>query len=147
MGIIYSLFGILVGLWVAITSIGDGYEWFPLYAGLAAFITAGSLWRIIIERRQCHTIQNGVMIGALSGILSHYVCWYLQVIVVNIKYYWFGTGLSSLGEPPANIFMGITGAFWLSLYSLLFFGLPTVIVGSAVGGFFCWRIQKRREIV
>jgi hypothetical protein len=145
-GCFYSLVGISIGVYIAITSNGDGFRSFPIYAGLAAFITASILWRVILERYLSYKIRNGIIVGALSGILSHYVCWYLQIIIANIGYFLFGTGLSSLGEPPMDLLDGLSGAFFLSFLSLMYFGLLTVTTGGAVGGIYCWYIGKQRKI-
>ena len=142
MGLFSSLIGILIGAYIAITAIGDGYEWFPLYAGFAAFLTSCLLWRIFIERKKSYRIVVGIFVGALSGFLSHYVCWYLQIAIANFRYLVFGTGLSSLGEPPMNLLLGISGALGLSYWSWIFFGWLTVAAGGIIGGGFCWYLSK-----
>jgi len=137
-GLSNCLIGILVGFFVSFNAIGHGWEWFPFYAGLAAFLTTSLLWRLCIERRNRFRIFYGILVGALSGFLSHYVCWYLQILILNIKYFIFGTGLSSLGNPPVNPYMGLSGALGLSFFSWLYLGWLTVLMGSIICGTYCW---------
>ncbi len=61
MGIPCSLVGISVSVDVAKDAIGGGWQWFPLYAGVAAFITSSLLWWLLIEkpgRRGTDRIRN-----------------------------------------------------------------------------------------
>lgn len=144
MGLLFTPVGIGVGTYVALTAIGEGYQWFPLYAGIAAFVTATILWRLLIERKQKYTTLSGIAVGALIGSVSHYVCWYLQILVANLWYAFFGTGASSLGDPPMDLLTAIPAAFTFSAWSWFFFGWLTIPAGGIIGGVFCRYLRKNR---
>ena len=119
----YSLVGISIGAHVALTSIGDGYEFFPVYAGVSAFITTSFIWWVFLERRKISlTIIKGAVAGIFSGIISHYICWYIILAVANFRYLIFGTALSSLGEPPQNLLIALWASLVYSVWSLVFYG-------------------------
>ncbi len=143
MGLFYSPVGISMGAYVAATANGDGYGLFPLYAGLAAFSTFTVLWWLIVRRKNNLKVLNGAIAGVLSGIVSHYVCWYLLLVEANIKYILLGKGLSSLGEPPQNLIQSFWGALVLSAVSLFLCGWFTVSTGGMIGAAFCWRSKRK----
>lgn len=76
----------LVGTFVVYQAIEDGYRFCPLYAGVVALITCSVLWWLIIERPCRRSLAAGIVTGAPGGLLSHPVCWYLQILVANIGY-------------------------------------------------------------
>ncbi len=142
MGLFCCPIGVSLGIYISLTAIGSGYELFPLYAGLAAFLTAFGFWKIFIETHQSYRISLGILVGAMSGIISHYVCWYLMIISANIQDYFFDSFHSSLGEQPMNLIEGLSGALGLTYFSLLFFGWLTISTGGIIGGLFCWYLKR-----
>jgi len=128
-GFLSGLIGLLIGLYVSSEATGEGYELLPLFAFLAAFVTSSVLWWWIAARSETHRLARGGIAGALSGMIAHYVCWYLLILAQNLCYWLTGGCLDSLGQPPIDLLSAIWGAVVLSLPSLLFFGWLTVPLG------------------
>jgi hypothetical protein len=143
-GILFCPVGFGSGAFVAYRAIGEGYRFLPLYAGVSALITCSVLWWLIIERPCRRSVAAGIVVGALGGLLSHPVCWYVQILAANIGYWVLRLGAysSSLDEPPVDPLNGLWSAFVLSLWSLLFFGWVTIPSGGIIGGVFA-RLVKR----
>jgi hypothetical protein len=133
MGTLCGVAGLLIGLWVSLTATGEGYELFAVYAFMAAFIVASSLWWLILARRRTYSLGRGAVAGALAGLLSHYVCWYLLILGSNVCYWVWGGCRSSLGEPPIDPLNALWAAAVFSAGSLLFFGWLTVPIGALIG--------------
>ncbi len=74
--------GLAVGLYIAVTAIGDGYHVFPIAAPLAAFIVGGILWNRIVKDEFDTT--KIVITGLLTGTISHYITFVLLSIGMNI---------------------------------------------------------------
>ena len=128
MGALCSPVGIACGLLVLLFASGEGYLIFPLYAGIAAFLTSAFLWFIFVALTGQYNKVVGGLIGGLSGILAHWLCWYFLLIVeflINPE-----RGVDWIGS--------IGAAMMLTIGSLIFFGwitLPAgVIIGVLVGG-------------
>lgn len=147
MGAFYSPVGIVIGVFVWRTAVGEGYQWFPVYAGVAAFLASCFFWWLFVERKKRSQIRFGVIAGTMSGLLSHYVCWYLQIIGSNIQYWLFDSFKSTLGEPPIDLLNGLWGALSLSLWSWLFLGWITIPLGALIGGLFIWYLNRKAVLV
>ena len=146
MGALCCPLGILIGVFIALLATGDGYRLFPVYGGTAAFITAAFFWWLIVLRRDAFRRIPGGIAGALSGIVAHYICWYIQIISANICYWIFGGCRSSLGEPPVDLLDGFWGALGLSFFSLLFWGWITAPLGALIGALLAPRQLGRTDI-
>ena len=134
-----GLFGLIGGTFVWWGAIGDGYELFPAAAALAAFGATAFFWWLIVVRRNNYTVKAGLLAGGLSGLVSHWLCWYLLIIGANACYWLTGDCLSSLGDQPIDPLNGLWGALFFSLFSLLFVGWMTVPLGMVVGAAWVWR--------
>ncbi len=134
-----GLFGLAGGAFVWWIASGQGYEVLPFAAGLAGFGTTAFFWWLIVARRNQYKVKAGALAGGLSGIVSHYVCWYLYLIGANFCYWLTGGCVSSLGEPPIDLLNGLWGTFIFSLVSLMFLGWMTVLPGALVGAWWAWR--------
>ncbi len=130
--LIYTVVGTLIGYYVATDAIGDGYDYFPISAGLAAFVSAWLLGYIMIGRTNNHSTKQAIKTGIFTGILAHPVSWYFQILGANICYWTTGQCLSSLGEEPANLLEAIVISLGLSLWSLFFMGWATVIAAVLI---------------
>lgn len=134
MGLLCSLVGIGVGLHIAYTATASDYKFFFVYSGLAAFLTSSILWYYLVAKPEVFTTKRGIMIGVISGAFSHYVCWYINFIVMNLCNKATRGCVDSLGAPPADLWNALWGAGVLSLYSLLFYGWVTLPLGGLIGG-------------
>jgi hypothetical protein len=81
-GILNSICGIIVGLIYSIVAIGDDYEIMIFGFSIANFLIAFFLWKLIIGKRKA-TIVKTTIVGILSGIINHYLCW---IVVSCISY-------------------------------------------------------------
>ena len=134
-----GLFGLVGGAFVWLIATGSGYEFLPVAAGLGAFGTTAFFWWLIVVRRNNYSARAGMLAGGLSGIVSHYTCWYLYLVGSNVCYLTTGGCVSSLGEPPLDLLNGLWGTLVFSLVSLMFLGWLTMPLGMAVGAFWAWR--------
>lgn len=125
--------GLLFGIFVALGAEGDGYRWFFVAAALAAFVSGTALWRVLPERIPRHRLAWGALAGALAGLVSHYLTWYLAFVGANVCFWLTGGCTSSLGEPPANLLEAFAGAAGFTFFSLLIVGWLTVPIGAGLG--------------
>lgn len=134
-----GLFGLIGGTLVWWGATGAGYELFPAAAALAAFSTTAFLWWLIVVRRERYTLKAGLLAGGLSGLIAHWLCWYLLIVGANACYWLTGGCLGSLGDLPIDPLNGLWAALLFSLFSLLFVGWVTVSLGMLVGAAWVWR--------
>jgi hypothetical protein len=137
-GLINAFLGLVIGIYLALTAIGDGYSVFAIGAPIAAFLTGCLFWKLMVKEKSSR--RRVVFTGILTGIFSHYLTFVLINIGANICYWTTGKCTDSFGEPPANFFMMLGGAFIFSFFSLVFFGWLTVAYAIVTG-----LILKRME--
>jgi hypothetical protein len=118
---------------------------FALNAPLAAFVTAFGLWQLLFRLQKSRNVFWGMCAGGAAGILSHWVCWYLEFFTANVCYWLTGGCVSSLGEPPANLIESLFGATVMSIPSLLWFGPLTISLGILFGGILAG-VQRRSAV-
>jgi hypothetical protein len=134
-GLLCTPVGIAIGLFIALDSAASGFRYFYLYSGLAAFMTASFMWWLLIGRPEKPSGTRAVAVGALSGLLSHWLCWYLMLLWVNVDFYWLGGSGSSLGEAPITPLPGLVAVFAFCFWSWLYFGWLTVAAAVAIALF------------
>ncbi len=129
----------IIGIFIVFTAIGDGYFVFGIAAPIAAFLTGGLLWKLIVMKK----IDGAriIITGLLTGTVSHYITFVLLSIGANICYWTTGGCTGSLGGPPASILVMLSGSFAFSFFSLLFFGWITAPV-SVIIGFILKRLEN-----
>src|SRR5690606_10621477 len=123
--------------------IGNGYFVFGIAAPIAAFLTGGLIWKLVVKDK-----FDGIKIlvtGLLTGTVSHYLTFILLSIGMNICYWITGNCTGSLGDPPASILTILTGAFGLSFFSLMFFGWITA-PSSVLIGLILKRIENKKTL-
>jgi len=123
-GIFNAIVGLIVGLIVSITAIGEGYFIFPVAAPIDSFLTAISFWKIFIGNKTEIKSLKIILTGFLTGSLSHYITWIFLSIVMYSMY--LITGETSVSGPPANFIEMFWTSAVFSFFSLLFFGWITV---------------------
>jgi len=92
----------------------------------------------LIEKPQKYTIKRGILVGIFIALFSHYVYWYIALISFNIGYYIFDIPAGSLNEPPIDLISGIFYMWVYTLYSWLFFGWISILIGGTIGGFYVY---------
>lgn len=130
-GLANAVIGLVIGTYIAITALGDSYFVFAIAAPIAAFLTGGLIWKLIVKE---HLTRIRILIaGVLTGTISHYITFVLLGITMNICYWTTGACTGSLGDPPASILLMVGGAFAFSFFSLMFFGWLTAPTSVAIG--------------
>ena len=132
MGLLCSLVGFGIGFFIS-TDMNDSWDYFYIYSTLASFMTAAFIWWFLVERYEKYTILRGSMAGLLSGLIAHYICWILFLFTMRISYLLFGEPLSSLGEPPMDLYFIPIGALSFSFFSIFIFGWITLPIGGLIG--------------
>lgn len=144
-GLLCAGVGLLLGILVFRGAEGEGYEWFPVAATLAAFVCGAVLWHFLPERIPRRRLVWGTLAGALAGLVSHYFAWYFQYVGSNVCFWLTGGCTSSLGEPPANLLMALVGAAGLTFFSLIVVGWLTVPIGAVLGFAFGFASKTAHE--
>jgi hypothetical protein len=109
-------------------------------AVVAAFIIATLLWRVVFARHRRASFYWGVLLGALVGLASHPLAWYLMILF----FYLSGEPASS-GEQTLDPVNGLWASLVYSLFSWLLVGWITALVGAAVGGTLGYVAAKLRK--
>ena len=79
--------GLVLGSLIFSDAAGAGWGAMALSAGAGAALTQGMLWWWFMERPRRYRIRRGTLVGALSGLLAHYPCWYFVILVQNVSYW------------------------------------------------------------
>ena len=132
-GIFNAIAGLLIGLYVAANATAEGYWLFAVAAPLAAFLTAEFFWKHLINPKVHCSVGRVVLVGVLTGTVSHYVAFMMLSIGQNVCFWATGGCTGSLGDPPASILTMLTGAFAFSFFSLIFLGWITVSASVVIG--------------
>lgn len=139
-GLLYLVVGIAVGIFVGIRSSNDSYKSFYIFAGLGAFLSTFLLWLILIEKAR--NKLEGVVVGIFTGVISHYFCWYLLLLVFNIEYWVLGNKGGTL-EPPIDPLNAIWAVIVYCLWSLIFFGWITIPAGMIICWLYAWFLNRK----
>lgn len=109
-------------------AVGRGWGIMIPCSAIAASITGGLLWRWLHRPHAKPTSIRGFWIGALAGLVSHPIAWYLA-LVWN---YFFGEG-GLASDQPLNPLQAIPGALVFTLWSIPLAGWLTIPLGGMVG--------------
>ncbi len=142
-GLLNSLIGLVIGVYIAITATGNGYSVFGIAAPIAAFITGGLFWKLIVKQNW-DSIRIFIA-GLLTGIISHYITFLLLGVGMNICYWTTGECTSSLGDPPGSILSMLTDGLAFSFFSLMFFGWITA-PSSVIIGLILKRFENKKNV-
>jgi len=132
-----SASGLLTGFLVWFSATGEGYYFFPVAAPVAAFITGWIFWEIFQGNQKKLKISKALLAGLFAGSVSHYLCWLIIVIGMNIRHVFHGNAAESL-------FTIVTGCFALTFFSLMFYGWLTVPMAVIIGVFLVKKENKKR---
>ena len=142
-GLSNAFLGLIIGIYIAVIFIGDGYNAFIIASPIAAFFTGGIAWKRIMKD---HLNPTKIYItGIVTGTVSHYITFILISIGMNICYWTTGNCTGSLGDPPASIAVMLPGAFVFSFFSLLFFIWITVPYSILIGFIFKRNENKKSD--
>ena len=123
-GLINTLIGFVIGIFLAVIAIGSGYSIFIFAAPLAIFITGYYAWKLIVrpDSKTYIFVLTGLLTGSVSHIVTFLIIGFLQLLCYLI----LGGCTNSLEDPPGNVFSLIPGSFFLSFFSLMLFGWITI---------------------
>ena len=139
MGAVCMPCGLLVGLHVRVTSIGD-YTGFPYCSSLAALVAPAVAWQWLIEERERRSIPAGIFAGAVGVVLAHHLTWYFQLLVFNVQYWLLGQS----HVRPMDPLLGFFGVSVFTAISLVMYGWLTIPFGLIVGGLMAHFSDTRR---
>jgi|GEM_PF-7028211 hypothetical protein len=125
-GLLFSIVGIMLGLWITFISTNKDYDYFFIYSSISGFLTAKLLAKYVIERRNDFSQKNLLIVSILTGLMSHWLCWYMINIGLNFRYWILGEHFFS---PPVDPLSGILWVFNLCLFSWIIVGWATVLGG------------------
>lgn len=140
-GIFFSLIGVIVGISISITAVGNDYNYFYIYSGISGFITAKYFAKFFIEKKDKFNHLRLIGVAVLTGLVSHWLCWYLINLVLNFRYWILNEHFFSA---PVNPLLGIFAVLLLCVWSWLFVGWATILGGIASIYFTKW-IHKKQE--
>ncbi|SHN65284.1 hypothetical protein [Desulfovibrio litoralis] len=138
-GLLFAFIGLLVGIQLTITAIGDGYYRFIFFAPIAGFLSGTLFWYLIIMRKNSNNYALAIIVGVLTGTVSHWLCWSIFLVVGYIEA--LLSGSESHDSLISPLFAPLA-AFSYSLFSLLFYGLYTVIGGIILALLLMHKILK-----
>lgn len=140
-GTLNSIIGLILGIYIAYSAIGNGYWILAIGAPISAFVCGFYFWKQIFKQSTKNRNGKLILIGLLTGTVSHYLCWILLNIGMNICYWTTGNCTGTLGEPPAQIWEMLIYGIAMTGASLLFYGWITI--PSSIGiGFLIYKINK-----
>ncbi|WP_282122684.1 hypothetical protein [Algibacter mikhailovii] len=141
-GILFSIIGIIVGIWISLSAISNDYKYFYIYSGISGFITGKLFAKYIIEKKNRFNHQNYILVGIITGLLSHWLCWYLITLELNFRYWILNEHFSSR---PIDPLLGIFGVLVFCLWSWLIVGWATVLGGIASVYGTKWIYEKNKS--
>lgn len=98
---------------------------------LSAMATGGALWYLVVERWGPNPVISGAMVGAVTGLLSHFVFWVLFAILQ-------ATGVRSVPPDiaplePTSVSNVLRVALEATRSSVRYFGWVSVPFGVVAG--------------
>jgi hypothetical protein len=114
---------------------GEEWAYFTLFAGLASMFTSAAVWAVF-SRGIMPGIWRGAGMGALTGVLSHPVTWYLASL-----HNFFTVSPVHTGSEPLDPISALAGSVTFSLWSLLLTGWLTIPVAAGLGALYA-RIKR-----
>lgn len=111
-------------------TIPPDFTTFPLIASLTSALLGPALWWRMIIKPGRLSVRRGIAVGALIGIIAHPVVWY---VALALAYF---TGRSTVAATilVTNPLQDLLSAVVLAMFSVLFVGWLTALIGGVVGG-------------
>mgnify|MGYP000692875966 CR=1 FL=1 len=125
-GLFNSIVGLLIGIHLTFSSIGDGYWIYIIAAPLSIFFCGAFFWNYVTRKFKLSGEGRSSIIGVLTGSVSHYICWVFISIGMNICYLVFGNCKGSSGSPPAQIWEMMFYGIGMTGWSLILYGWITM---------------------
>lgn len=132
-GFLNSIIGLVIGVCIAYFAIGNEYWILVFGVPISAFICGYFFWKLIFKNSTENVNFKIIIIGLLTGTISHYLCWIMLNIVMNICYLLTGDCTDSFGNPPVQIWEMLLLGIGMSAWSLLFVGWITIPFSIGIG--------------
>ncbi len=126
-GLLFGLLGFACATAIFWKAQGGGWEAFPACAGVAALMTGFASWWLIVASPGNHSLGRGLWAGALVGILSHPLAWYLAILVNYLS------GAEPAVDEAMDPLRGLWGSVVFSIGSWACVGWLTVPLGALAG--------------
>lgn len=118
-----------------------------IYIGVAvASAVVGLLyWRALTSDEYVLTLGAGILLGVGCSLLAHPLTWLLALLINGLTGNPSGfLGTTWQGQSPAPV-IELVGSVFFSIYSLIYVGWITSIVGGIVGGALAWQGARWRQ--
>lgn len=142
MGLACLPVGFVAGAWLASHNLSAGWTGMLFAAPAGSFLAGFLFWLVFQWRTPTPGQWRGLLAGLTAGAAGHWFCWYLLIIIQNLRFVFLGE-VSSLGEPPLTPLQGLWGACVFTFFSIVIMGWATIPAGGAIG-FFMGRLQRRK---
>jgi hypothetical protein len=111
-------------------TIPPDFTTFPLIASLASALLGPALWWRMIIKPGRLSVRRGIAVGALAGIIAHPIVWYAALALAYL------TGRPTVATTilVTNPLQDLLSAIVLAIFSVLFVGWLTALIGGVVGG-------------
>ncbi len=140
-GLAFGVAGASSAVFVLWYARGTGWWLIPVGATLSAFLCGVFSWRVFSSRNGDISYLRAGLAGALAGVVSHPVTWYLAILLSLV------TGVTGYGEmrvlgPGDGLWASLVFSFW----SLLLAGWITVPLGAVTGIGVLWAHRRRQAM-
>lgn len=126
--LLHAILGLPLPIFIYIMSTGKGYKVLIISLPIANFIVTYILLRLIVGDDIYNSLKLN-LVAIFSGVLNHFVSSFLDALLLYIGYLYNGSYEPSLGMPSSPIEV-IVSCFYISLISLVIFGLITILFSS-----------------
>jgi hypothetical protein len=124
-------------------SFSNELSWIGTFSvAIATLIASSSLWYLIIERKKLFSISRGVVVGALSAALSHFLSWNSFLVISSMDFFVFGPIENWDAFHGVDPLAGFLMSFLYSFFSLMLFGLFHLPIFGLIGGICAKKFQN-----
>jgi hypothetical protein len=103
---------------------------YSLPAALSSLLIGPLFWWLFIIQPRQLTLRRGILVGSLGSLVAHPLFWFLAMVIASLR----GTKIVSvLGIKHLDLIGELLESLFLSMWSLLFVGWITALVGGVVG--------------
>ena len=99
-----------------------------LSASVASFALGYVLWRILCPGDRPSSVRQGILSGALMGLLAHPVAWYLAIVLNYMLHHPMFPD-----KPPLDPITAFYASFVYAFFSIILTGWLAVAAGAIAG--------------
>ncbi len=124
-----AIIGLIIGLYIALSSGGGEYMTFIFNAPISIFFCGYLFWKLFINKKYFNRNEKLIVIGLSTGIISHFLCWILLLLETTI----YNRSFSEIANLESHSSDYLYGILLMSGLSLFIFGWITVTCSIAIG--------------